>query len=146
MFSIAQYAVLIVVLIVSTQLYFHATSYEAERKQEKCRKLGIFLMTVGIVCLVFRDLFYAMAGFVFIMLGFRLIAYSLDRIVKQPFIDPDKAEFESHIGDQSCPQLSSCPESARSLLESCSTCATADAPTTTTDGAFEILSAQFAKH
>lgn len=69
------------------QLYKYADSRQGIQKQKACLALGITYFTVGIVILVFRNLFLVIAGFVLMMLGLRLIAKGLDRQNKRIFID-----------------------------------------------------------
>jgi hypothetical protein len=69
------------------QLYAYAVRQKGVERQNICRTLGIITFTIGIVCLVFRDLLFGTAGIIFMMFGFRLIAHGLDRIDKKVFID-----------------------------------------------------------
>jgi hypothetical protein len=79
--------VLIPFLTLYYQLYAFAVRQKGVERQNVCRSLGIASFTIGIVCLVFRDLLFGIAGIIFMMFGFRLIAHGLDRIDKKVFID-----------------------------------------------------------
>lgn len=74
-------------LIVCYQLYRFTSSRKGEEKQQRCRKLGIGYMALGILALVAREPLFAFFGLILIMFGFRLMAKSLDRMDKTVFID-----------------------------------------------------------
>jgi len=85
--SFLKYLVLLFLWVFGAQLYSFAVSQKGVQRQEGCQKLGILYITVGIVSLVFRKMQFAVSGFMLIMLGLRLVSYSLDRIDKKKFID-----------------------------------------------------------
>jgi hypothetical protein len=87
MLSLVKYVLLVPFWVLSVQFYSHAVSQQGEQKQRECRSLGIIFTAIGIVSLVFRDVFFAVSGLVLIMLGLRLMAHGLDRIDKKRFID-----------------------------------------------------------
>ena len=69
------------------QLYNYATIQKGQERQRICRNLGIISFTLGIVSLVSHDYLFVIAGLIFMMFGFRLIAHGLDRLDKNIFID-----------------------------------------------------------
>jgi protein-S-isoprenylcysteine O-methyltransferase Ste14 len=69
------------------QIYSYAVTRQREERQSVCRGLGIMLLTVGITSLVTRDYLFVLAGFILMMIGFRLIARGLDRLDKKIYID-----------------------------------------------------------
>lgn len=69
------------------QLYKYADTRKGMSRQKACLALGIAYSSTGTVFLVFRSLFFAMAGLVLFMLGLRLLAKGLDRKDKKIFID-----------------------------------------------------------
>jgi len=69
------------------QIYSYAVTRQREERQSVCRGLGIMLLTVGITSLVTRDYLFVFAGFILMMIGFRLIARGLDRLDKKIYID-----------------------------------------------------------
>lgn len=79
--------ILIPLLIICFQVYAFSSSRKGVEKQGRCQVLGIAYMAIGIVALVFRDTLFVLAGFVMMMMGFRLIAHGLDRVDKKVFID-----------------------------------------------------------
>jgi hypothetical protein len=79
--------VLIPFITLYYQLYAYAVRQKGVERQDICRTLGITSFTIGIACLAFRDLLFGIAGIIFMMFGFRLIAHGLDRIDKKIFID-----------------------------------------------------------
>jgi hypothetical protein len=87
MHAYVKYIVLMPFWAICAQFYFHAVSQKAKQKQDECRILGITYTSFGIVSLVTKDMWFVMSGLVLIMLGLRLMAYSLDRIEKRKFID-----------------------------------------------------------
>jgi len=78
---------LVTLLTVIYQIYSYAVTRKREEKQRVCRGLGIVLFSVGVVTLVTRDTFFVFSGIFLMMLGFRLLAHSLDRLDKKIFID-----------------------------------------------------------
>ena len=82
-----KYLILVPILTMVYQVYSYAVSRQREERQNVCRALGIFLFTIGIGILATRDSFLVFAGLFLMMLGFRLLAYSLDRLDKKIFID-----------------------------------------------------------
>jgi Na+/phosphate symporter len=85
--SYIKFLMLIPFLTLFYQLYSYAERQKGVERQNVCRSLGIASFTIGVVCLVFRDLLLAIFGIIFMMFGFRLIAHGLDRIDKKIFID-----------------------------------------------------------
>ncbi len=79
--------ILLPLLVVCFQFYFFSVGSEGRKRQERCQKLGIVFMTLGVVALVFKSTPLAFFGLVLMMLGFRLIAKGLDRLDKKIFID-----------------------------------------------------------
>lgn len=79
--------ILIPLLIICFQIYKFTTSRKGVEKQNRCQKLGIGYMIIGILSLIERDPIFAFFGLVLIMFGFRLLAKGLDRIDKKVFID-----------------------------------------------------------
>ncbi len=75
------------IVIVSTQLYWYASTRTGLNRQQACRGLGITYTTGGIVSLVFHSIFCAFLGFYLIMLGLLLISRGLDRLDKKIYID-----------------------------------------------------------
>ncbi len=75
------------IVIISTQLFWYATSRTGAERQSTCRGMGIAYATAGIVSLVFHSAFFAFLGFYLIMLGLLLISRGLDRLDKKIFID-----------------------------------------------------------
>lgn len=69
------------------QIYSYAITRQREEKQVVCRGLGIILFSIGVTSLVSRDYFIVYTGLIFMMIGFRLIAYGLDRLDKTIYID-----------------------------------------------------------
>ena len=69
------------------QLYRYAVSREGMKKEQACFALGISYATIGIVSLVFRNLFFTAAGLFLLMLGLLLLAKGLERKDKKIFID-----------------------------------------------------------
>jgi Na+/phosphate symporter len=52
------------------------------KKQDRCQKLGVLFMTVGIVAMVFKTVPIVFFGLILIMFGFRLMSNGLDRLDK----------------------------------------------------------------
>jgi hypothetical protein len=74
-------------LVICYQLYAFSSHSKGVDKQNRCQKLGIFYMVIGILALIKREPLFAVFGLVMIMFGFRLMARGLDRIDKNIFID-----------------------------------------------------------
>ena len=79
--------IILPLLLMCFQLYFFSVYSAGRRQQERCQKLGIAFMTLGIMALVFKSAPFAFFGLILMMLGFRLIARGLDRLDKNIFID-----------------------------------------------------------
>ncbi|MBL0224662.1 MAG: hypothetical protein IPQ16_03485 [Geobacteraceae bacterium] len=79
--------IILPLLVLCYQLYSFSAKSEGLVKQERCQKLGIMFMTLGILALVFRSAPWAFFGLVLIMSSFRLLAKGLDRLDKKTFID-----------------------------------------------------------
>jgi len=79
--------VLLTILAIIYQIYSYAVTRHREEKQRVCRGLGIALFSIGVVTLVTRDTVMVFTGVFLMMLGFRLLAHSLDRMDKKVFID-----------------------------------------------------------
>jgi len=90
--SFLKFLLLLVLWAFGAQLYCFAASLEGVQRQEGCQKLGILYITAGIVSLVFREMLFVVSGLMLIMLGLRLVSYSLDRIDKKTFIDRYKQD------------------------------------------------------
>jgi len=87
MSSYFQLLILIPLLVICYQIYAFTSSRKGVDRQNRCRKLGIGYMTIGILGLVWREPLFAFFGIILIMFGFRLLANGLDRINKTVFID-----------------------------------------------------------
>lgn len=87
MLLVIQYLTLIMVLTLCYQFYRFTIYHEGKARQTKCQSLGIVFATLGILGLAFHSIPFVFGGLILIMLGLRLIAYSLDRINKSIFID-----------------------------------------------------------
>ena len=79
--------IILPLLVLCYQLYFFSIQSVGQKQQERCQKLGIVLMTLGITALAFKSVPSAFFGLIMIMFGFRLIARGLDRLDKKIFID-----------------------------------------------------------
>jgi integral membrane sensor domain MASE1 len=79
--------ILLPLLVMCYQLYSFSVNSERLKVQERCQKLGIALMTVGIMALVIKSAPFAFFGLILMMFGFRLLAKGLDRLDKKTFID-----------------------------------------------------------
>jgi hypothetical protein len=90
--SFLKYLLLLPIWVFGAQLYCFTASLEGVQRQEGCQKLGILYITAGIVSLVFREMLFVVSGLMLIMLGLRLVSYSLDRIDKKTFIDRYKED------------------------------------------------------
>ena len=80
-------AIVYPVLILSYQMYSFSASGKGIERQDRCLKLGVVYMTVGICSLVPRSVPLAFFGIIMIMFAFRLLAKGLDRLDKKIFID-----------------------------------------------------------
>ncbi|NVN99171.1 MAG: hypothetical protein HXX17_07590 [Geobacteraceae bacterium] len=78
---------MIPLLIICLQIYKFTSSRKGEGKQDRCQKLGIGYMVIGIISLIERDPVFAFFGLILIMFGFRLMAKGLDRLDKKMFIE-----------------------------------------------------------
>ena len=74
-------------LVFAYQIYRYIVTLEKENKQRACRSLGILLFPVGVIFLVYRNMYTVIIGLILIMAGLRLIAYGLERKDKNIFID-----------------------------------------------------------
>lgn len=74
-------------MMIAYQIYSFSVSRTGLEKQQRCRKLGISYMSLGIVALAFHSISFVLAGLILIMFGFRLMANGLDRLDKKVFID-----------------------------------------------------------
>lgn len=84
---LVQCFVIIPFLVVMYQFYSWVIRLKGVQRQQHCRALGIVFTTLGTVSFIFRTAPFALVGLLLFMLGMRLLAYSLDRIDKQIFID-----------------------------------------------------------
>lgn len=87
MVSYFKLLILIPLLVICYQIYNFTSSRTGEEKQRRCKMLGIGYMVLGIIAMVEREPLTAFFGLILIMLAFRLMAKSLDRIDKSVFID-----------------------------------------------------------
>lgn len=85
--SYIEIMVIIPLLVLCYQFYSFSASSEGQKRQERSRKLGVVLMTLGITALAYRSVPFAFFGIILMMFGFRLIAKGLDRLDKNIFID-----------------------------------------------------------
>jgi len=85
--SVMKLLALFTLLTVIYQIYCYAVTRQREEKQRVCRGLGIALFSLGAALLATRDTFMVFSGIFLMMLGFRLLAYSLDRMDKKVYID-----------------------------------------------------------
>jgi hypothetical protein len=79
--------VLLPVIVFGYQLYRYTITLQREEKQRACKSLGIIIFSVGVACLALRNVPSFILGIVTIMIGFRLIAFGLDRKNKTIFMD-----------------------------------------------------------
>lgn len=89
--EIIEFAVLVPLFVIFYQFYSYSTSAIGEDRQKKCLTSGVALSTIGMTGLAFQSIITVFGGVILIMMGFRLLAYGLDRIDKKTFID----RFES---------------------------------------------------
>lgn len=82
-----QLLILIPLLVICYQIYSFSSSRTGADRQDRCQKLGIGYMVIGILSLIEREPLFAFFGLILIMLGFRLLAKGLDRIDKTVFIE-----------------------------------------------------------
>ena len=87
MSSYFQLLFLMPLLVICYQIYAFSSSRKGADRQNRCQKLGIGYMVIGILALIERDPLFAFFGLILIMFGFRLMAKGLDRIDKTVFID-----------------------------------------------------------
>lgn len=87
MLNFIEYLVFFMLMIIFFQMYFFAISSAGVEKQNRCQNFGIVFTSLGIFCLIIHQVQFVAAGFILMMLGFRLIAHGLDRIDKHIFID-----------------------------------------------------------
>ena len=90
--SYIEILIILPLLVISYQLYAFSVHSEIEKLQERCQKLGIALMTLGVTALVSKSAPFAFFGLILIMFGFRLLAKGLDRLNKHIYIDQYKDE------------------------------------------------------
>jgi hypothetical protein len=74
-------------LVLCYQLYAFSVGSEKLKLQERCLKLGVAFMTLGVLGLAIKTAPFAFSGLILMMFGFRLIAKGLDRLDKNVFID-----------------------------------------------------------
>lgn len=79
--------ILLPLLVLCYQLYSFSMASERAKLQERCQRLGVVFLTLGIIALVVKSAPFAFFGLILMMLGFRLIAKGLDRLDKTVFID-----------------------------------------------------------
>jgi len=80
--------------IFTYQMYLFATSRQGVERQRTCQGMGIGCLTLGILFLVSRDIYFSIGGMILIMFGFRLVSHGLDRLGKTKFID--RVEYSSN--------------------------------------------------
>jgi hypothetical protein len=85
--SYIEIMVILPLLVLCYQFYSFSVNSEGQKRQERSRKLGIALMTLGITALAYRSVPTAFFGLILMMFGFRLMAKGLDRLDKSIFID-----------------------------------------------------------
>ncbi len=86
MHSYIEILIVLPVLVLCFQFYFFSVNCEGVMRQERCQRLGVAFMTIGIVALVFKSAVTAFFGLIMMMFGFRLIARGLDRLDKTKVI------------------------------------------------------------
>ena len=82
-----EFIIVLTILVFCYQFYSLSVSSVGQQRQERCQKLGIAFMTLGITSLVFRSVPFVFLGLMLMMFGFRLLAKGLDRLEKKIFID-----------------------------------------------------------
>lgn len=87
MLNFIEYLAFSMLIIIFFQLYYFAIASKGVEKQKRCQNFGIVFTSLGIFCLIVHQVQFVVAGFILMMLGFRLIAHGLDRIDKHIFID-----------------------------------------------------------
>lgn len=87
MISYIKLLILIPLLVICYQIYNFTSSRTGTEKQNRCRRLGIGYMVLGVLALTEREPLFAFFGLILIMFSFRLMAKSLDRLDKTIFID-----------------------------------------------------------
>ena len=95
MHSFIEILIILPLLVLFFQFYFFSVKCEGVLRQERCQKLGIVFMTIGIVALVFKTVPSAFFGLVMMMFGFRLISRGLDRLEKNIVISPCEDDKET---------------------------------------------------
>jgi hypothetical protein len=85
--SYIEFLIILPLLVVCYQLYFFSVHSTGRKQQDRCQKLGIAFMTLGIMALILKSIPTVFFGFTMMMFGFRLIAKGLDRLDKKIFID-----------------------------------------------------------
>jgi len=89
MHTFVEIVIIVPLLILCFQLYYFSVNSTGVQKQDRCQKLGIAFMTVGIVALVFKTVPAVSFGFVMMMFGFSLISKGLDRLDASIYVAPD---------------------------------------------------------
>lgn len=92
MHSYVEILIILPLLVLCYQLYSFSVNSEGREKQERCQKLGVAFMTVGILALVHKSAPSAFFGLIMMMFGFRLLAKGLDRLDKKIFIDQHEGD------------------------------------------------------
>jgi hypothetical protein len=85
--EIIEFAVLVPLFVIFYQFYSYSVSSKGEARSKKCLTCGIAFSTLGITGLAFQSIITVFGGVILIMMGFRLLAYGLDRVDKKVFID-----------------------------------------------------------
>jgi hypothetical protein len=88
MYIFVESFIVLILLVICLQLYFFASNSIGVQRQDRCQKLGIAFMTIGIVALIFKTVPIVSFGLILLMFGFRLVSNGLDRLDKNLF-DPD---------------------------------------------------------
>ncbi len=87
MHTFVELIIIVILLIFCVQMYFFSVNSKGTQRQDRCLRLGIAYMTIGIVALVFKTASIVSFGLVMMMFGFSLIAKGLDRLNKSIYID-----------------------------------------------------------
>lgn len=85
--ELIELAVAIPSFVIIYQFYSYAVSSKGEERQKKCLTLGVVFSTLGVTGLALQSVVTVFGGIILMMIGFRLLAYGLDRIDKKVFID-----------------------------------------------------------
>lgn len=80
MHSYVEMILILPLLVLCLQFYSFSVKSKGEVRQDRCQKLGIGFMTLGIVSLAFKTVPSAFLGLILMMFGFRLISKGLDSI------------------------------------------------------------------